>query len=176
MNAEAEPPPQPAVPRAWSGLLRALNAVGTVLILALMLLTNADVVSRAAFNAPVRGTTELISLAIVVVVFLQLPNTLAAGALIRTEALIEQLESRRPRSAQLVHAAYELCGVALFAGLAWAMVPAIEESLDIGAYVGARGDFTAPIWPMQAVVLGGAVLTAATYALLALARVRRAFA
>ena len=53
-----------------------LNAIGTVGILLLMVLVNADILGREMFSTPVRGTTELLALSIVAIVFLTiiLPN------------------------------------------------------------------------------------------------------
>lgn len=44
---------------------QALNAMGTLLIIGLMLLINSDIIGRTGFDAPLRGVTELVSLSIV---------------------------------------------------------------------------------------------------------------
>ena len=66
-----------------------MNALGTVGIFGLLVLINVDIVGRSVFNSPLRGTTELVSLAIVGIVFMQLPNTLWAGRFVRAELLID---------------------------------------------------------------------------------------
>lgn len=63
--------------RALRPALRLLEtvplAVASITLFALMLLTFADVVLRSAFNAPIEAATELVRLAMAVVVFSALP-------------------------------------------------------------------------------------------------------
>lgn len=47
-----------------------MNAAGTLLIFVLLVITNLDILGRDLLNRPLRGTTELMSVGIVVVVFL----------------------------------------------------------------------------------------------------------
>src|SRR5690606_9515711 len=49
-----------------------LNVIGTLLIVAIMVLVNVDVIGRGAFDAPVAGVPELVSMSIVAIVFLQI--------------------------------------------------------------------------------------------------------
>ena len=176
--ASAEPPaaasPAPAGPRWFARLLAALSVVGTALILGLMVLINSDVLGRALFNQPVRGTAEMVAMSIVAIVFLQAPHALACGRMIRSEVLIEKLERAWPAAGGAANAAFELCGAALFAAVAAGVWPALADAWEIGAYVGAQGDSMAPVWPVHAVVVLGAGLTALQYALMAAARLRAA--
>ena len=48
------------------------------------------------------------------------------------------------------------------------------ESIRIREYVGAIGDFTAPVWPVRLIMLIGLVVTGVTFLLLAGLDVRRA--
>ena len=73
-------------------LTRTLNAIGTLWIVALMLLINSDVLGRELFNSPVRGVTELVSLSIVGIVFLQLADTLWSGRMTRADVLLDRLK------------------------------------------------------------------------------------
>src|SRR3989304_2905183 len=50
-------------------LTGAMNAIGTIWILVLMVLINSDVIGRDLFGAPVRGVTEIVSMSIVGSVF-----------------------------------------------------------------------------------------------------------
>jgi len=79
----------------------AMNAVGTVWILALMLLISADVIGRAAFAHPIAGVPEMVSLAILGIVFLQLANTLGVGRLKRRfRCQLAQIPNRQLRGHQ----------------------------------------------------------------------------
>ena len=94
--------PDPAQPHGDSygatlpfGLQRltgAMNALGTLWILGLMVLINADVIGRDVFSHPVRGVTELVALSIVGIVFLQLADTLRAGRFTRADVLLDRLQ------------------------------------------------------------------------------------
>ena len=77
-------------------LTRTLNAIGTLWIVALMLLINSDVLGRELFNSPVRGVTELVSLSIVGIVFLQLADTLWSGRMTRADVLLDRLKRTTP--------------------------------------------------------------------------------
>ncbi len=173
-------PPVPAdsygepLPFGLQRLARALNALGTLWIVALMLLINADVAGRNLLDAPLRGVTELVSLSIVGIVFLQLADTLHSGRFTRAEVLLSQLQRRRPAGAALLQALFHAVGALLMAVILWAAWAPLVESVRIREYVGAIGDFTAPVWPVRLIMLVGLTVTGLTFALLALSDLRRA--
>lgn len=172
--SDTPPAGSAALPRRFALLTRTMNAVGSVWIVALMVLVVADVVGRDLFARPLRGVTELLSLSIVGIVFLQLADTLRAGRITRAEVLLERLRRARPRLAHLAVAAYDLAGAGLLATILWASWGPFVESVRMGEYVGAVGDFTAPTWPVRLVIVAGSAVTAAAYFLLALAELRAA--
>ncbi|WP_019400598.1 MULTISPECIES: TRAP transporter small permease subunit [unclassified Chelatococcus] len=131
-----------------------LNAAGTLLIVAVMLAINADVLSRALFNAPISGVPELVAMSIVAIVFLQVPHALRLGGLTRAGILIESLPPRLRAGLEVIYCllAVGLC-IVLFNGL----MPLFERAYTRNTFVGAIGDFTAPIWPVRLVMLVGTV-------------------
>jgi TRAP-type mannitol/chloroaromatic compound transport system permease small subunit len=149
-------------------------ASGSLLVLALVLLVDADILARELFAAPVRGVSELLALAIVAILFLQLPETLRAGRLARSELVLDELRATRPRLAHLLEAVIHGIGAALFLLLAVAVAPALAEAWREGLYVGAAGDFTAPLWPVRLVVVAGAALTAVIFVRIAVRELGRA--
>jgi TRAP-type mannitol/chloroaromatic compound transport system permease small subunit len=153
---------------------RALNALGTLWIIGLMLLINADVLGRNLFNAPVRGVTELVALSIVGIVFLQLADTLHSGRFTRADVLLDRLKRRRPVAAALLQAVFHGVGALLMAVILWAAWSPLVESVRIREYVGAIGDFTAPVWPVRLIMLIGLGVTWLTFVLLAVADLKRA--
>jgi TRAP-type mannitol/chloroaromatic compound transport system permease small subunit len=161
------------LPGRLQGLTRAMNAAGTLWIVALMLLINADLLMRNLFAAPIRGTTELVALSIVGIVFLQLPDTLYAGRMTRTTVFMDRLQRRHPRVAALVHALHHLAGFGFMAVTLWASWEPLMESVRIREYIGAIGDFTAPVWPVRLITLLGLGCTALMFALLAWLDARR---
>lgn len=162
------------LPAGFQRVVQALNALGTLWIVALMVLINTDVLGRNLFDAPVRGVTELVSLSIVGIVFLQLADTLHSGRITRADVLLQGLQKKRPVLAALLHAFFHLVGALLMGTILWAAWPTLWESIRIREYVGAIGDFTAPVWPVRVVMLVGLCATLITFVLLALADVRRA--
>ena len=162
------------LPRWLDTLTRVMNAAGSVWIIALMVLIVGDVVGRDLFGQPVRGVTEMLSLSIVGIVFLQLGDTLRAGRFTRADVLLDRLRRDRPRLAHLLLGLYDLAGGLFLAIILWASWEPLVESIRIGEYVGAIGDFTAPTWPIRLIIVSGAAVTATTFLLLAIAEFRAA--
>jgi TRAP-type C4-dicarboxylate transport system permease small subunit len=177
-TAAAADVPQDAYGRALPGNFqrvgRVLNALGTLWIIALMLLINADVLGRNLFNAPLRGVTELVALSIVGIVFLQLADTLHSGRFTRADVLLDRLKRRRPAFAARLQALFHGVGAGLMAVILWAAWRPLVEAIRIREYVGAIGDFTAPVWPVRLIMLIGLCATLITFLLLAWADLRRA--
>ena len=151
-----------------------MNALGTMGIFGLLVLINVDIVGRSVFNSPLRGTTELVSLAIVSIVFMQLPNTLWAGRFVRAELLIDVVVTRAPRLADVIQGLFHVIGAAIMAIVVMAVTPELRSAWEIGDYVGSLGDFTAPTWPIHLITVVGSAFTCLTYIFLALADFRRA--
>jgi TRAP-type mannitol/chloroaromatic compound transport system permease small subunit len=160
-------------PLAFDRLTGVLNAIGTAWIFVLMVLINADIFGREAFGAPVRGVTEIVSMSIVAIVFLQLAHTLWAGRITRSDALITRLTNRLPRLGYALQSLYHLTGAVLFAIIFQASLPYFTKALEIDEYVGAAGDFTAPVWPVKLIILIGSAATGIQFLLLAWRDARR---
>ena len=132
-----------------------LNIVGTLLIIALALLVNGDVIGRTVFGSPLAGVPELVSLSIVAIVFLQIAYTFRAGRMTRTD-LVPQLAAAHSPRAEALLSLVLVCG-ALFV-LYWlfsASMPHFERAWQRGTFVGSIGDFTAPEWPIKLIILVG---------------------
>lgn len=181
MNApgpvEAGSPPQDAynqpLPFGLHRITQWLNALGTLMIIGLMLLINTDIIGRTGFDAPLRGVTELVSLSIVGIVFLQLADTLRCGRFTRADMLLDKLKRNRPLLAARLQALYHLLGALLMVVILWAAWPSLIESITSREYVGALGDFTAPVWPVRLMMLIGLATTALTFVLLAFIDLQR---
>ncbi|MGI9356806.1 MAG: TRAP transporter small permease subunit [Rhizobiaceae bacterium] len=147
-----------SVLRFLDGLTQALNVVGTLLIVGLMLLIGADVVGRGAFSAPISGVPELVSLSIVAIVFLQVPQALRAGRFTRSDAVLGWLQNRRPSIARSLEVAFDIIAILLLAALLYAAWPLFVKDWEANTFVGAVGDFTAPVWPVKLVIVIGTVM------------------
>lgn len=162
----ASRPAQPAAPRgkapalpssrALGVLLSGLNGLGTGWIFVMMVLINADVLSRALFNYPIRGVPLVISLSIIAIVFLQLPDALRNGRMTRNEVVLSRLTARGSPLADTFQALFHIAGLAVMIVLCVYGYPLLEKSWVTGAYYGNLGDFTFAEWPIKAVVLIGA--------------------
>jgi len=138
-----------------------------VWILVLMVLINTDVIGRDVFGAPVRGVTEIVSMSIVGIVFMQLADTLRAGRFTRAEVLLGYLQKRTPRLARGLQGVFHLIGAALLCVICWASWGPLVEAVRIGEYVGAVGDFTAPMWPVRLIIVFGSACTAFSFLFIA---------
>ena len=132
-----------------------MDSIGTAWVFVLLVIINADICGRALFNHPLRGVPEIVSLSIVACVFLQIAHTLRVGRLTRSEALLGWVRRKLPRLAFLLEAVYHLIGAALFVILFLASYPFFTKAWRIDEYVGAEGDFMAPVWPVKLIILIG---------------------
>lgn len=147
--------------------IRRLNGFGALGIVGLMLMVNIDVFSRLLFNKPLPGTVEIVSIAIVAIVFLQLPDCLRAGRIMRSDALLRRLIVKRPRLACWLELIYYLIGAGLFTTITIASVPRLTDALAMGEFVGALGHFTAPVWPVKAVIVALSILVVTQFLVMA---------
>ena len=153
-------PPFDRVVQVFTLLTEALNALGTVWILGLMLLICADVVGRSFFGRPIAGVPELVSLSIVGIVFLQLASTLRAGRMTRSDMLLNLFGKRLPRVGFALESAFNLAGAYIAYVIFAASYPRFLTALQRGEFVGAVGHFTAPTWPIKLILIVGAATLA----------------
>ena len=147
--------------------IRRLNGFGAVGIVGLMLMVNIDVFSRLLFNRPLPGTVEIVSIAIIAIVFLQLPDCLRSGRIMRSDALLRRLTLRRPRLVCWLELTYHLVGAGLFMTIAIAGMPRLTDALAMGEFVGALGHFTVPVWPVRAVIVALSILVVTQFLVMA---------
>ena len=118
----------------------------------------ADVIGRAAFNAPLLGVAELVQFSIVGIVFLQLPQTLRAGGLTRTELVLTKLRRTRPRLAWALQLPFELTGAALFALIGYATWPLALSAFQNREFYGSTGVVQIPTGPLKLIIIAGCAL------------------
>jgi TRAP-type mannitol/chloroaromatic compound transport system permease small subunit len=161
------------VPSSLFGrLVDGLNGAGSALIFAIMLLVVADVLARDLFSRPIDGVAELVAMSIVAIVFLQLGSTLRHGRMSRADLFIDGFRVRRPRAGAALQCCFDLCGAAVCAIVGWASWPLLVRAWTGDEYVGIEGVFTAPTWPVKAIVVLGCALTALQYLVHALGSAR----
>lgn len=162
-----------AIPSGFLKNLNAwLNALGGLVIFALLLLINSDVLGRFFFNRPIAGVPEIAELAIVVIVFLQIGNAVGSGRFIRSDEFHKMITRRFSRLGNLLAALYELAGAGLIAVLFAGTIPVFLDSWQNDRYMGNPGVFTAPVWPVQLTIVVGSGLTALVFLYAAILRLK----
>jgi TRAP-type mannitol/chloroaromatic compound transport system permease small subunit len=162
--------------RAFDRLLIGMNAAGSVWILLLILLVAADALGRSFFLYPIVGTTEMVTLSIVGIVFLQLADTVRGRRLTRSDSFLGLLQLVRPRAAAALEALFCLLGAIFMALGLWGSVPLLREAVERNHWIGNEGVFTAPVWPVKTIIVAGLAVCLIQFLRLAaeaLARMKR---
>lgn len=146
-------PSRGRISRVFELWVHALNNLGTLWIFILMLIINADVLSRALMNAPIDGVPEMVALSIVGIVFLQLGDAVRSGRLTRSDGFFNRVVESRPRLGLALHIFYDLCGLAFFIAILFGAVPIFIEAYQGGYYSGTEGVFTVPEWPIRLILV-----------------------
>lgn len=121
--------------RTWAGVERGLGIGSSLVLLAMMGLTGADVVARYVVNAPIQGAFELTQVFLVLLVYLAMPLTTRANDHVEVE--LWEPKSRIANRLRLVLAA--LCGLAVFAGLAYQLFGHGSDLAEYGSVTNALG-------------------------------------
>ena len=133
-----------------------MNAVGSIWVLLLVLLIDADALGRTLFNAPIAGMIEIVAVSLAVIVFCQLADTIRLGKLTRSDTYLAQFAAGSIFGRGTV-AAFESLGALAMALILAGAVPLLIQSYQRGYFIGVRGVFTFPDWPMKAVIVVGAI-------------------
>ena len=166
---DASGPPKAGAPsRSWFGTFTALlNVAGTVLIIAMAIAVNVDVLSRDLFNKPIAGVNEFLGLSIVAVVFLQIANTLREDRHVSNDIIMLAVGVSHPRVAHAFYGLFHLIGAGLMAFIVWFVSPMFMEMYRAGYFQGTLGVVEIPIWPFVLPVIIGGIATAIQYVLFA---------
>jgi len=170
--AGASQRPGAPLSRGFSALVAGLNSVGTAWIFALMVLINADVLSRYLFNAPIQGVAEVVELSIVGIVFLQISDAVREGRLTRSDGLYLQILRRRPRLGYILGAIFDVAGTIFFCCILLGAVPRLIEAYERGYFAGNEGLFVVPVWPIRLILVIGCIVVALQFLVLAWRNVR----
>ncbi len=162
---------EPIYLRVLDKVTQVANICGSLLILVLTALIGADVVSRNFFDSPISGVPEMVTLSIVAIVFLQVPLALKADRITRSDAAIKFLQKRAPVFAGTLNTVFDLLGALVTMVILYATYPILIKSWMRSDFIGAVGDFTAPTWPVKAMIMFGAALLACQF----LARIVRRY-
>lgn len=176
------------------------NVLGTCMLFGLVTVLNTDVIARGAFHSPLNGSVELVIFAMVMIVFLQLPDVVRMDRLTRSDGFLAMIKISHPVLASYSSRAIDLTS-AIFMGLiAWTVWPEFlstyescyffaqpdfgpapsgdliaDLSIAFGRcdYFGTPGIFTAPKWPGHLATVFGVGLCTIVFLLKALLGDRR---
>ncbi len=158
--------------RLLGAVVVASNGLGSAWIFVIMLLIVADVSGRFLFNAPISGATELVTMSVVVILYLQLAYTLRSGSMTRSDAVISRLIARRPRIGNGLAILFCCAGAGLMGAIMLGAWPKWLKAFHGDFYVGVVGVFTFPDWPRLLIVFIGCGLTALQFLILAVGNAR----
>lgn len=142
-------------------IVRALLAAAAVIIFLLGFLVCADVLGRAVFNSPVKGTPEMVSMSIVIICFLLAGYSVQSGGMIYTDVFASMFGVRGLAVAQLLSA---VLGILFFGLVIWGSYEPMLHAIVSGEYEG-EGALRVPVWPARSIVVIGSVLVVASYAM-----------
>lgn len=145
--------------RAANILAIAANALGTIVVLALVVILNVDVVARGIFSSPIPGTYEIVQFSVVLIVFLQLADVVRVDRLTRSDGFLNVMQGRKPGIAANMRRIINALS-AIFMGLiAYITFPEFLHMWDTNDYFGVPGLFTLPWWPVKLVITIGTALS-----------------
>ena len=143
----------------------AANAIGTLVVLGLVLIVNFDVVARGVFNAPFAGAVEVVQFSMVLIVFLQLPDVARVNRLTRSDGTLVAITKLKPGLGKALRHVVDAISAILMGLIAWAIWPEFLEMWHSQDYFGVPGVFTAPWWPIKLTIFFSAVMCTLIFAL-----------
>lgn len=153
-------PPQGSAPSSiLDKVITGMNALGSLWILALMLMIDADAFGRTFLAHPINGVNELVEMSLIGIVFMQLADATRRGRLTRSDGFFKFTLRRTPRAGRAMGVVFDLLGVLFMAIVLVGAVPDLVEAWQKDFFVGDEGLFTAPEWPIKAVIVLGCSVT-----------------
>ena len=145
--------------RVVNAIAMAANALGTLVVLALVVVLNLDVIMRGAFSAPIKGTYEMVQFSVVLIVFLQLADVVRVDRLTRSDGFLNLLHGSRPRATANLRRIINAVSAILMGLITYIMAPEVLHMWQTQDYFGVPGLFTLPWWPLKLVITFGCGLS-----------------
>ena len=140
-------------------LTRVLLVIAAVLAFLLCFLVVADVIGRVAFNHPVKGTIEIVSLSIVVICYLQAGFAIRSGGMLQVDMFVSKAS---PRMQSVFAAIAALAGLVFFAAICWGSFEGASHAWSSNEYEG-EGALRVPVWPARFVLVLGTGIATLSY-------------
>lgn len=164
--------PHSTARRAFDFVVEASNFLASVLIFSLMLLMVADVLLRYFFNAPITGVNEMMEIAIVAMLYMQVTQALKDNRHTRSDAFFTTMARRSPVAGRVLTTIFSLAGMLLMIAVVWVGIPGVREAMASSYTIGTHGVFIVPEWPIRVVIVFGCSLMAIEFARAAYQEIR----
>jgi TRAP-type mannitol/chloroaromatic compound transport system permease small subunit len=172
MTDNAHPAPQASgAGLFFDRVVQFLNGIGTLWILAILLLINADVFGRNVLHAPINGVIEMIEISMIAIVLLQWGDATRVGRLTRSDGFFGLVQIKWPKLGYVMGSIFDLLGALFMFFILYGTWPSLIEAWTLNDYIGNEGVFTAPKWPMIFILLLGSFITLLLFLKLALAQI-----
>lgn len=148
-----------------NALAIASNALGTLVVLALVVVLNVDVIARGVFSAPLKGTYELVQFSVVLIVFLQLADVVRVDRMTRSDGFLILLHNRRPTLTANLRRTINALSAIFMGMIAYITFPEFLHMWDTQDFFGVPGLFTLPWWPVKLVITVGTALSCLIFVL-----------
>jgi TRAP-type C4-dicarboxylate transport system permease small subunit len=137
----------------FASISRCATYASALFLVAMMMITVADVVLRAVFNLPITGTYDLVQLFLVGAVFLSIPDVFLRDRNIVIDFVDHVFGPRVIATLKLIANVF---AVAFLILLIWRMIPPAQDSLNFHEV---SPDLSIPMWVHWALMLIGIGLT-----------------
>ncbi len=151
-------------------LTKILLVVAAILAFLLCFLVVADVIGRVVFNSPVKGTTEIVSLSIVIICYLQAGFAIRSGGMLHVDMFVSKAG---PRGQSVMSAIAALAGLAFFSFVCFGSFEGATHAWASNEFEG-EGALRVPVWPARFALVLGTMLASFSYALMFVVEASRA--
>jgi TRAP-type C4-dicarboxylate transport system permease small subunit len=141
-----------------------LLVIAAVLAFVISFVVIIDVIGRVGFNSPLKGTPEMVSSALVMILFLQAGYAVRSGGMINVDFLLARMP---PRIQSYVMAVGALFGLGFFGFVCWGAIDPAINAWTSNEFDG-EGSLRVPSWPARFIVVLGTGLAALSYLLVAI--------
>jgi TRAP-type C4-dicarboxylate transport system permease small subunit len=149
---------------------KTLMVIAAVLAFLLCFLVVGDVSGRVFFGSPIKGTTEVISLAIVTICFLQAGYAIRSGGMLNVDTVVVKFS---PRWQSIFGVLGAFAGLFFFAFLCYGTFDGALHAWASNEFEG-EGAMRVPVWPTRFVMVLGTGLAALCYLILMVQNFERA--
>ena len=149
---------------------KALMVIAAILAFLLCFLVVGDVSGRVFFGSPIKGTTEVISLAIVTICFLQAGYAIRSGGMLNVDTVVIKFS---PRWQSIFGVLGAFAGLFFCAFLCYGSFEGAVHAWAANEIEG-EGAMRVPVWPARFVIVLGTGLAALCYLILMVQNFERA--